>query len=293
VQRWWRFTSPLILPQYYLPLVAYFGLFLIQRWYGSAEQGYYALALQWSAFAMVFTTSGVWIFWREVAHHAGQDRRHTAEVYRRFSTLFFYLALVLACGLSASSRLLVQVVAGERFRGAVPVLAIMAFYPISQTINQLTAASMKATERTASYARWSVLLSIPEILLTYLLLAPTSAAVPGLHLGAIGMGTKTALYGLATALVYDWLNCRYFAIGFGRVLLRKVGVAAVVGVLAIVLIGSGGPWLQERGLGALVALVVSAGGYGVAVALLTLARPQVAGLSRAELLRGLRWPGQS
>jgi len=74
-------------------LLANLGLYLIQKWYGSEEQGYYALALQWCSFAMVFTTSGVWIFWREIAHHnAAQDLRHTARTYEQFSALFFFLA---------------------------------------------------------------------------------------------------------------------------------------------------------------------------------------------------------
>jgi O-antigen/teichoic acid export membrane protein len=292
-KRWWRFARPLILPQYYLPLVAYLGLYLIQKWYGSAEQGYYALALQWSAFAMVFTTSGVSIFWREVAHHAGQDLRHTAQVYEKFSTLFFFLAVVLSCGLSAGSGLLVQLVAGERFRAAGVVLAIMAFYPISQTINQLTAASMKATERTASYARWSVLLSVPDLLLTYLLVAPTTAPVPGLHLGAIGMAIRTAFYGLLTAGVYDWLNCRFFKIGYARVLIRKLAVAAVVGVLAILLLRSGGVWLQRMGMGAVAALTLASGAYAAAVAMMVLRWPGAAGISREQLVRRVRLLGWS
>ena len=75
---WWKFTRPLILVQYYLPVVAYLGLFLIQRWYGSVEQGYYALALQWCGFSMLFTNSGVWIFWREIAHNSVSQDRHVA-----------------------------------------------------------------------------------------------------------------------------------------------------------------------------------------------------------------------
>ena len=292
-QRWWRFASPLLLPQYYLPVVAWLGLYLIQKWYGSAQQGYYALALQWSAFAMLFTTSGVWIFWREVAHHAVQDLRHTAVVYGKFSSLFFFLALVLSCGLSAGSALLVQVVAGERFRPAAAVLAVMAFYPISQTINQLTAATMKATERTRSYARWTIALSLPDLLLTYLLLAPTTAAVPGLHLGAMGMAIRTALFGLVTAEVYDWLNCRYLRISYTRVLLRKLIAAAAVGALAVLLLESGGAWLERRGLGDVAALVLASAVYATAVALLVLVYPSVAGISREQLLPLMRALGPS
>lgn len=286
--RWWRFASPLILPQYYLPVVSYLGLYLIQKWYGSAEQGYYALALQWSAFAMVFTTSGVWIFWREIAHHAGQDLQHTAAVYRRFSTLFFFMALVLAWGLSAGSAPLVQIVAGERFRPAAPVLAVMAFYPISQTINQLTAATMKATERTATYARWSILLSLPDLLLTYLLLAPSSARLPGLQLGAVGMAIKTALYGLLTAEVYDWLNCRYLKMSYAKILARKALAAAVVGAVALLALDVGTAWLQRMGAGAIGALLAGSTAYLAVIALLVLVWPAAAGVTREQLAQGLR-----
>jgi O-antigen/teichoic acid export membrane protein len=289
VQRWWRFTRPLIFLQFYLQVVAYLGLYLIQTWYGSEEQGYYALALQWSTFAMVFTNSGVWIFWREIAHHSGGgDLRHAAKTYEQFSALFLYLALALAFWLSASSTMLVQIVAGVRFRAAGSVLAVMAFYPVSQTMNQLATASLKAMEHTASYARWTALLSIPELLLTYLLLAPTSAPVPGLHLGAVGMAIKTALYGLVVAQVYDWLNCRFLGISYTRSLGRRAVVLLAVGGAAAVLIGAGGPWLQRAGMEQLKALLVCTVGYAAVIVMMVWLWPGLAGLSRAQIVRGIR-----
>jgi O-antigen/teichoic acid export membrane protein len=287
-QRWWRFTKPLILLQYYLPVVAYLGLFLIQKWYGSEEQGYYALALQWCAFAMVFTNSGVWIFWREVAHHtAVGDLRVAAGIYERFSALFFFLALALACWLSASSGLLVQVVAGERFRAAASVLAIMAFYPVSQTLGQLTMVSLKAMERTRSYARWSLILSVPDVLLTYFLLAPSSAPVSGMHLGAVGLALKTAVYGLLSVQVYDWLNCHFLGLRYAVALGRKLAAFATVGVLALALLGVGGPLLRAVGLSAIAALVLSSVAYAVIIAGAIWLQPGLAGLTRAQLTRTL------
>ncbi len=288
-QRWWRFTKPLILLQLYLPVVAYLGLYLIQRWYGSEQQGYYALALQWSTFAMLFTNSGVWIFWREVAHHsAAGDLQHAARTYERFSRLFLFLALALAFWLSASSSILVQIVAGMRFRGAGSVLAIMAFYPVSQTMNQLAMASLKATERTRNYALWTVILSIPDLALTYLLLAPATAFVPGLHLGAIGMAIKTAVYGLVVAQVYDWLNCRFLGIPYARALGRKALALLAVGAVALLLIGIGAPWVQRAGIGQLTALLLSSVSYAVAIGLMVCLWPQLAGLSRAQIVHGIR-----
>jgi O-antigen/teichoic acid export membrane protein len=286
--RWWRFTRPLMVLQYYLPVVAYLGLYLIQRWYGSEEQGYYALALQWCAFAMVFTNSGVWIFWREVAHHtAAQDLQTAGRIYQQFSRLFFFLALVLSCWLSASSGLLVQVVAGERFRAASGVLAIMAFYPVSQTIGQLTMVSLKAMERTSSYARWTLALSVPDVLLTYFLLAPASAPVPGLHLGAVGLATKTVVYGLLSVQVYDWLNCRFLGIRYTAILGRRITATLTVGAIALILLGVGGPFLRVIGVGSTMALVLSSCAYGLVIAIAMWLRPGLAGLTRMQLIRGM------
>jgi O-antigen/teichoic acid export membrane protein len=289
VRRWWRFTRPLILLQYYLPLVGYLGLYLIQRWYGSQEQGFYALGLQWSAFALVFTTSGVWIFWRELAHHsATSELQHAAHTYEQFSRALFLLALVLSCGLSAGSSLLVELVAGPRFQGASAVVAIMAFYPLSQTINQLTMASMKAMERTATYARWTFVLSVPDLLLTYILLAPRSAVVPGLGLGAIGMALKMTVFGLLSSQVYDWANCRVLKIGFASGLPRKLATAAITAVLAIGFLRAGAEFLQRAGVGAIPSLCIAALGYAAAVATVVAFRPELAGFTRTELLAGLR-----
>ena len=137
--RWWRFTKPLIALQYYLPLVSYLGLFLIQKWYGSEEQGYYALALQWCAFAMVFTNSGIWIFWRKSP--ITPRRRICASQpasTNNSAGYFFFWRWFCHSGFPQAAGSPVQVVAGERFRAAAGVLAIMAFYPVSQTLSQLT-----------------------------------------------------------------------------------------------------------------------------------------------------------
>lgn len=286
VQRWWRFTRPLILLQYYLPIVAYLGTYLIQRWYGSVEQGYYALALQWSSLALLFTTSGVWIFWREIAHHsAGGDLRRAAAIYDQFSRVFFFLALALACWLSASSTHLVEIVAGERYRPAAPVLALMAFYPVSQTVGQLTMACLKATERTSSYARWSVLLSVPDLLVTYVLLAPGGAPLPGLHLGAVGFALRTALYGLVSVQVFDWLNCRFLGISYAAALARKVIAMVAVSALAFASLDVGCTWLQRAGVGSIPALAACSCIYAAALGLAMWFWPALAGLTREQILQ--------
>lgn len=285
VARWWSFARPLLLLQYYFPLATYLGVFLIQKWYGSQEQGYYALAVQWAAFAMIFTNAAVWIFWREIAHYSALgDAAQTSRTYEQFCGLFFLLVLILACWLAASSGLLVRIVAGERFLDARGVVAIMAFYPVAQTLGQLTMACLRATERTSSYARWSVLLSIPDLLLSYFLLAPASASVPGLHLGAVGMAVKTVAYGLLSAHVYDWVNCRHLRIGFAATVGRRLVALAAVGSLAIGALGWLGSWLVYEGLPSVATLLATSCVYGAALAALIWVWPGLAGMTRDQML---------
>jgi O-antigen/teichoic acid export membrane protein len=287
LRRWWRFAAPVIPLQLYLPVVAYLGVYLIQRWYGSQEQGYYGLALQWSTFALLFTNAAVWIFWREIAHAtASGDQKVAAETYRQFSQLFFFLSVVLACWLCAGSAVLVRVVAGDRYAAAGSVLAVMAFYPVSQTIGQLTISALKATERTSAYARWCVLLSLPDLLLTYMLLAPRAAL--GLHLGALGLACKTALYGLASVQFYDRLNCHYLGLSYWRALGDKLLALGVIGAIAFALLDRGGAWLVRTGLSSSGALVLASCAYGAVVAVIAWRQPQLLGLQREQLVRGVR-----
>ena len=126
------------------------------------------------------------------------------------------------------------------------------------------------------------------MLLTYLLLAPATAPVPGLHLGAIGMAIKTSLYGVLSALVYDWVNCRYFRIRYWVALAHKAIAALVVGATALGLVGVGGSWLHRMGANSVTALCAASCVYAATVALLVLLWPALAGITRRQLLRSVR-----
>jgi O-antigen/teichoic acid export membrane protein len=283
-RRWWSFARPLLFVQYYLPVVAWAGIYLVQRWYGSAEQGYYGLALQWSTIGLVFTNAALSLFWREVAFHtATGDIAHAGATYEKLSGTLFFLALVLACGLSAASDTLVLLVSGPQFLPAVSVVAVMAFYPVAQTLGQLTTAALKATERTRVYALCSLGLSVPDLLLTYFLLAPPTAAVPGLGLGALGLAIKLALFGLVSVQLYDWLNRRYLGIPRLAALGRRAFALVLVGALAWLTLNLALHWLRSRGLGALPALLIASAAYALAVLGLVFWRPSIAHLTRAQL----------
>lgn len=285
--RWWRYASPLIALEYYTPLAAFASAYFIQAWYGSVEQGYLALATRWSALVLVFTGAALMIVWREVASAIAQDNReYAATIYLRFNRLLILLALVSCVWLSFSSRTLVNAVAGGQYAPAAPVLAVMAFYPLAQTYGQLSTAALKATEQTRQYRNWSILISIPDVLLTYFLIAPRTARVPGLGMGAMGVALKMAFYSLVSVQLYEWTALRGFGRSYFAELRDKIVMAAVVGASAVAtLIVAAGACERLMHQSVFVALVISSVMYFALIGVIGLKWPDALGLRQDDLMR--------
>src|SRR6185295_5097325 len=123
LRRWWAYSRPLILAEYYTTFLAVLSTYFIQFWYGSVEQGQLALATRWSAVVLIFTSSGVMILWREVASAAARhDLVGAGQLYRQFSQLLVFVSLVLSTWLACASPTLVNVFAGTEYAGAIPAL---------------------------------------------------------------------------------------------------------------------------------------------------------------------------
>ena len=144
-------------------------------------------------------------------------------------------------------------------------------------------AAFLPSERPRQYKNLGILLSIPHLLLTYLLLAPRHARIPGLELGAMGVALKMVAFGLITVQVYAWLNARFFQISYARALWDKLRTVGFVGLCAAVAFFGVGAWTRAEGslgYGAITALT-SAVYFALAV-FGTHRWPQLAGVSRAD-----------
>jgi O-antigen/teichoic acid export membrane protein len=284
VSRWWGYASPLLLWEYYKPLLAYLSVYLLQRWYGSVEQGYFALASKWSAIILVFTSSALSIFWREIAHAvANGERERAARIYQRFTFLLFFLSVVLCAWLSFGSLYLIEILVGEEYTLAAPILAIMAFYPLQQTYGQLNIAALKGAEKTVDVRNLGILISIPDLILTYLLLAPVDAPIPGLNLGALGVAIKMVIYGLLSVQAYEWMSHKTFELNYSSTLIRKLGVLVVVLIIAWLTLWGSGNLMIDAGVTEIIALGGSSILYLVMIALIMIAKPDLAGLTRLEV----------
>ena len=185
---------------YCLPLVPYswvtFAYIFIDRWLlqyysGSVEQAYYAIAAQFSAIALIFTASIMRIFWKEVSEaQARGDNEHVSRLYKKVSRLLFFISAAITGFLIPLSEVILKNILGENYEGGALTLAIMFIYPVYQSMGQVGGTMLYASEKVSIQSIIGIFFMIASMIVTYWVLAPSSAFMPGLGLASQGLALK-------------------------------------------------------------------------------------------------------
>lgn len=208
---YWTYCKPLALLSF-LSFVYEFGdRWLLQRFGGAPQQGFYQIASQFSAIGLLATTSILNIFWKEIAEASQKDPERARLLYSRISRGLLMLGSTIACALIPWSQQIVRLLLGENYAAAWPVFAVMLFYTIHQSIGQINATVFMATGQTGAYFKVSAFGMLISIPVAILVLAPNNGTLlSGLGLGAIGLAAKMAGLNVLLVNLQAWLVARHF-----------------------------------------------------------------------------------
>lgn len=252
---------------------------LLQRFAGSVEQGYFALSYQVGALCFLMSGAMVPLFWRDLAKaHGAGNQEVLRAMFRRFVPLLYSVAALMAVFVALQADKVSTLLGGVRFRGAVVPIAIMAFYPVHQTYGQLNSAFLMATGQTRLYRNLGVVGLAFQLLTTFWMLAP--ARWHGLGLGATGLALSMVVAQVVGVNLQLWFISRFLRLRFHRFIAHQF---YAVGVLAAT------AWVSARFVDGLVlkpfwALGVSGALYVCCCVALVFLLPSLVALSRADLL---------
>ncbi len=184
---------------YIKPLVAFTLLSVLvgitEKWLvqnsGSEQFGYYALAYKICTLSSLFLTAATPIFTRDIAR-----LRETANIPAMRSAvgrLKYFLGLATffsAITFTYAPELVYIIGGGTKFAAAIPILKILAFFPIHQTLGQFCGSYFYAGSQTKLFSVIQTITTIVGCALSYFLLAPKNWIIPGLDLGAEGYAWK-------------------------------------------------------------------------------------------------------
>lgn len=260
---------------------------MLQKFGGAAQQGYFQISSQFAAVSLLATVSILNVFWKEIAvAWEKQDLARVEMLYRKVSRGLVMLGAMTSGMLIPWSEQILKALLGVSFASAWPIFAIMLLYPIHQSMGQVGGAMMFATGQTKKYTIVSIAIMLVSIPASYILLAPVDQKwLPGLELGAMGMALKMVILGFVSVNVQAWVIARYGGWKFDWAF-QTVGIPLMIGLGYLVKIWVSSQWdLDVNGLSNLAAPFMLAGiVYAIGAGALLWLFPWLIGMKRDEII---------
>ncbi len=255
---------------------------LLQYYGGSQEQGFYSIGYRFSVISLLATMSILKIFWKEIAEaQQNSDLERIRKLYAKISRLLFVVGVVVSGFLIPWSADLVSITLGPAFLAGSLPLAIMFLYPLHQSLAQINGTMLLASSRTKLYLIITGIFMGVSIPVTYMVLAPETATIPGLSLGAVGMAIKMVVLQLIMVTVGSWWLAKINEWQFDwQYQLISVGSIFLVGWLSYELTFWLGTVLD---IGLILRAVISLFVYAPVVGLIIWFFPELAGLTQQEI----------
>jgi O-antigen/teichoic acid export membrane protein len=209
---------------------------LIGRFVGAAGLGIYALAYN----VMLIPFSRIAGPIQQVlfpAFSRMQDQpERIAALWIRATRLVGAISIPALCGLVVVAPDFVPVVFGDRWNDSVPLIQILAWVGLLQSLQTLNTEILQARDRTSTIFRFSIVFFVAHLV----------AFVVGLHWGVVGVAAAYAISSTLVEPVFTWLTARAVGISplrlvqsFWGVVQAAVVMGAVVYVLRSVLVDAG------------------------------------------------------
>ncbi|HAM35955.1 MAG TPA: hypothetical protein DEB40_10860 [Elusimicrobia bacterium] len=277
-----NYCSPLILYSCIGFAYNFADRWLLQKYGGDVEQAYYAVGSQFSAIALIATSSILRIFWKEIAeaHHLA-DHARTKTLYQKVSRHLFFGGAMIAGFFMPWAEDLLRLVLGASYVGGTTTMAIMFLYPVHQSMGQIVSTMLFATERVSLQVTTGIIFMIASMGATYLVLAPGNAVIPGLGLASMGLAIKMIMLQLIQVNVLAYMIARIWKWPFDWV----HQPASLLGCLGSGWIAHAAAMRMDIGATSLPGLMGLGGGiYLLMMATFVCAMPWLAGLTRDDLI---------
>jgi len=203
------YCTPLIIYSIVSFAYSFTDTWLLQRFGGAVQQGFYSVGLRFSAICLIATTSMLKVFWKEIAEANAQgNKERLYYLYTKISRALLFVAAIGACFLIPFSKEILFFLLGPKYEPGWLCLAIMFLYPIHQSLGQINGTYLYATSNTRLYSKIGIIMMLLSIPVTYLVLASRNNIIPGLGLGSVGLALKMVILQIIGVNMYGYFICK-------------------------------------------------------------------------------------
>ena len=221
IKQFWIYSNPLIGLSIVAALTNFLDIWLLQKFGGDKQQGFYSLAFKISSLAFIFAKPMNSLITREFSIAFGKkDLVEMKNLFMGYVPLLYTLTAFFSVFVSVEAFNLSLLYGGEQFRGTGAVLSVISIYPIHQTYGQLSGSVFLASNQTKLLRNTSIVSRLIGIPITFLLLLPTSYL--GLNLGALGLAIKMIIYQFIMINIQLYHNSKYLSLSFKKLISHQI-----------------------------------------------------------------------
>ena len=235
----WHFSHPLIVYSFVGLFVGIGERWLLQLFGGSIQQGFFGLSYKVGAFVFLFTSAVMPLLSREFAKLFGDSNIDgLRNLYFKNMKILYVLAAFMAVFSALNADFIISLLAGKGYEDAGILVALMAFYPIHQTLGQLNGTLYYATGRTREYRNIGIIFMPLSLVFCFFFIAPVEYF--GLDLGAQGLVYEMLIIQVFAINIQLINNTKFFNSNYWELLwfqLLIVGVFLGIGLLEKRMIG--------------------------------------------------------
>lgn len=201
------YCRPLIPSAIFAFVYNYSDRWLLQRFAGSVEQGYFQVSMQLSLVTLAFATSILRVFAKEVAAAmGGGDRERLGKIYRHAYVLTITIVSFIAGMIAPWVDEILQVALGKQYVGAADIFIMLLIYPIYQSLGQIAGTFLMSVGQTALHSTISIVVIVFSLPLGFVLLAPSN--LHGFDMGAFGLALKLFVVSFLSVNVLNFAVAR-------------------------------------------------------------------------------------
>ena len=278
LKEFYDYSHPLITYSFVGLLVGILDVWLLQKFAGSVQQGFYGLSYKIASICFLFASSMTPLITREFSiAYGNNDKKEMRRLFIRYIPLIYAVVAFFAVFLSFNSQKVSFIIGGEKFIGSAMSITIMALYPIHQTYGQLSSSVFLATGQTKKYRNIGVFIMLIGLPVTFFLLAPEKLF--GLNFGSVGLALKMIFLQFIEVNILLWFNSKYLEFSFFQLFSHQfytIIAFATVSYLSILV----GNVLSDR---LILSFLISGLFYTIFSALMIYSLPVLAFTSRREI----------
>ena len=229
-KEFYHFCHPLVFYAFCVFFIGIADRLILLKFGGLIDQGLFAFSYKVSELIFIIPSAMSVLIFRELSISVEKNKQKKIRVLLTKNLFsFYFIASYFAVFISQNAEYVTSFIGGDKFLQAVPVLAIISFYPLHQIYGQFLGSLLLSYNKTHVFRNIGILTLIFGLFLSILFMGPKKYNF--LELGALGYAYKMIIYQVISSNIYLFIVSRIVGLKVKKFIFHQLYVLGLLYLL--------------------------------------------------------------